>query len=38
MGKEYNEPVSNGIVQYYAVWWEGKIVLKKVGRKIWQKP
>jgi hypothetical protein len=28
----------NGNLQYYVIWWEGKIVLKKVGRKFWQKP
>jgi hypothetical protein len=25
-------------VQYYAIWWEGKTVQRKVGRKFWQKP
>jgi hypothetical protein len=28
----------DGICTYYAIWWEGKTVLKKVGRKFWQKP
>jgi hypothetical protein len=33
------KPVSSmAIVQYYAIWWESKIVHKKVGRKFWQKP
>jgi hypothetical protein len=27
----------DGICVYYAIWWEGKTVQRKVGRKFWQK-
>jgi hypothetical protein len=36
--KRINEPVSGGILLYYAIWWEGKTVQINVGRKFWQKP
>jgi hypothetical protein len=32
-----DEPV-RGTLPYYAIWWEGKTVLKKAGRKFSQKP
>jgi hypothetical protein len=32
--KKKTEPVCNGIVQYYAVWWKGKTVQKTALTKL----